>query len=138
MASQDDLNNKRVKIEGEYIGNDRNKSDIKVENRQQTSNPEILTNPIYTPGFLRTQIGKLMRIEFLIGTNNMVDRIGFLEDVGASYILLRSFEGDSMIYADIYAIKFITISATYSGMPSFQNYNGYPSFNTNQNMNNRY
>lgn len=79
-----------------------------------------------------------MRIEFLIGTNNMVDRIGFLEDVGTSYILLRSFEGDSMIYADIYAIKFITISATYSGMPSFQNYNAYPSFNTNQNMNNRY
>lgn len=35
MASQDDLNNKRVKIEGEYIGNDRNKSDIKVENRQK-------------------------------------------------------------------------------------------------------
>lgn len=74
--------------------------------------PEILTNPIYTPAFLREQIGKLMRVEFLIGTNNMVDRIGILQDVGASYILLRSFENDSLVYCDIYAIKFITISTT--------------------------
>ena len=64
-----------------------------------------------------------MRIEFLIGTNNMTDRIGFLEDVGASYILLRSFEGDSQIYADIYAIKFITISTTYMGITPYQNMN---------------
>lgn len=115
------------------------------ENRQVEINqnsPEILTNPIYTPAFLREQIGKLMQVEFLIGTNNMVDRIGFLEDVGASYILLRSFEGDSLIYADIYAIKFITISATYTGVPSFQNYNNMNmqsmNMGMNQNMNKYY
>lgn len=80
---------------------------------QMNSNtPEILTNPIYTPAFLREQIGKLMRVEFLIGTTNLVDRIGILEDVGASYILLRSFENDSLVYCDIYSIKFITISTT--------------------------
>ena len=103
--------------------------------------PEILTNPIYTPAFLRQQIGKLMRIEFLVGTNNLTDRIGFLEDVGASYILLRSFEGDSQIYADIYAIKFITISTTYMGMTPYQNVNnmnnmGMQNWNTNMNMQN--
>lgn len=76
------------------------------------NSPEILTNSIYTPAFLREQIGKLMRIEFLIGTNMLVDRIGILEDVGASYILLRSFENDSLVYCDIYSIKFITISTT--------------------------
>lgn len=80
--------------------------------QQQNNTPEILTNPIYTPAFLREQIGKLMRVEFLIGTNNLVDRIGILEDVGASYILLRSFENDSLVYCDIYSIKFITISTT--------------------------
>ncbi len=92
------------------------------ENRQNEINqnsPEILTNPIYTPGFLRQQIGKLMRVEFLIGTNNLVDRIGILQDVGASYILLRSFESDSLIYCDIYSIKFITISATYNSNNRF-------------------
>ena len=91
----------------------------KKENRNVTINqdsPEILTNSIYTPAFLRTQIGKLMRVEFLIGTNNMVDRIGILQDVGASYILLRSLESDSITYCDIYSIKFITISQNQSNM----------------------
>lgn len=103
----------------------------KRENKRETrqveinqNSPEVLTNPIYTPGFLRQQIGKLMRVEFLIGTNNLVDRIGILQDVGASYILLRSFENDSLVYCDIYAIKFITISTT--GMYGGTNQNRYP------------
>ncbi len=102
----------------------------KRENRQVEVNqnsPEILTNPIYTPAFLREQIGKLMRVEFLIGTNNLVDRIGILEDVGASYILLRSFENDSLVYCDIYSIKFITISTTgiYGSMANSNRYHYY-------------
>ena len=44
------------------------------------------------------------------GTNNLVDRIGILQDVGASYILLRALESNTTIYADIYSIKFVTIS----------------------------
>ena len=85
------------------------------ENREvniSQNSPEILTNHIYTPAFLKEQIGKLMRVEFLIGTNTLTDRIGILEDVGASYILLRSFENDSLVYCDIYSIKFITISTS--------------------------
>ena len=93
----------------------------KTEDRNVQINqnsPEILTNNIYTPAFMREQIGKLMRVEFLIGTNNLTDRIGILEDVGASYILLRSIESDNIIYCDIYAIKFVTIAASsmYGGM----------------------
>lgn len=114
--------------------------EIKRENRNveiDSNSPEILTNPIYTPAFLRQQIGKLMRVEFLIGTNNLVDRIGILQDVGASYILLRSFENDSLVYADIYAIKFITISTTSSTYnmlnPNISNYNA-----QNYNMQNGY
>lgn len=108
-------------------------SDLKQDKRENRNinidqnSPEILTNPIYTPAFLREQIGKLMRVEFLIGTNNMTDRIGILEDVGASYILLRSFENDSLVYCDIYAIKFITISTT-----------GFYGVMNNPMMNNRY
>ena len=102
-----------------------------IENRQidasqQGGWPETLRNPIYTPAFLREQIGKVMRVEFLIGTNNLVDRIGVLEDVGASYILLRSFENDSLVYCDIYSIKFITISTTgiYTNYLQMYNRNG--------------
>lgn len=82
---------------------------------QSVNTPEVLTNPIYTPGFLKTQIGKLMRVEFLIGTNVLTDRIGRLKDVGASYIILSSIENDSLIFCDIYSIKFITISANPMG-----------------------
>ena len=91
------------------------------------NSPEILTNNIYTPAFLREQIGKLLRVEFLIGTNNLTDRIGILEDVGASYILLRSIESNNLVYCDIYAIKFVTISSS----------NHYERMNMSM-MNNRY
>lgn len=109
----------------------------KGEDRNVTidkNTPEILTNPIYTPAFFRQQIGKLVRVEFLIGTNNLTDRTGILEDVGASYILLRSIESDNLVYCDIYSIKFVTIAASnpfsmmnnpminnryYSGIPNF-------------------
>lgn len=141
MMNSEELNNKRVT---NNIQDTKKTEETRNETRLNQINnnsPEILTNSIYTPAFLRTQIGKLMRIEFLIGTNNMVDRVGFLEDVGASYILLRSFEGDSQIYADIYAIKFITISASYAGMSNFQNLNNFNNNglqNINSSMNNMY
>ena len=95
------------------MANNSEEKQEKTENRQVQINqnsPEIMTNLIYTPAFLREQIGRLMRVEFLIGTNNLVDRIGILEDVGASYILLRSFENDSLVYCDIYSIECITTS----------------------------
>jgi len=125
-----------------------NKREIKEtkeirENRQTGTNvqnmPELLTNTIYTPAFLREQIGKLMRVEFLIGTNNLTDRIGILEDVGASYIILRSVESDNLVYADIYSIKFITIASNpYMNMSYNQTYN--PNYNQiyNQGYNQRY
>ena len=96
------------------MANVEEKQDKREERNVQINpnSPEILTNNIYTPAFLREQIGKLMRVEFLIGTNNLTDRIGILEDVGASYILLRSVESNNLIYCDIYSIKFITISYT--------------------------
>ena len=140
MINSEELNNRKSL---NNVQEDNQSQESKKESRLNQINensPEILTNSIYTPAFLRQHIGKLMRIEFLVGTNNLTDRIGFLEDVGASYILLRSFEGDSLIYADIYAIKFITISATYAGTVPFQNMNsmGMQNWNTsmNSNMNN--
>lgn len=74
------------------------------------TSPEIMTNNIYTPAFLRENIGKLVRIEFLIGTDDLIDRIGILEDVGASYVLLRSVVSGNLLYCDIYSIKFVVIA----------------------------
>ena len=72
--------------------------------------PETLRSTNFTPGFLREHIGKLVRVEFLIGTNNLTDRTGILVEVGASYIVLRSLQDANLLYCDIYSIKFVTIS----------------------------
>ncbi|MDD3303355.1 MAG: hypothetical protein PHP54_00345 [Clostridia bacterium] len=80
------------------------------ETNNQQNMPETLKNPIYTPAFLRKHIGDLVKVEFLIGTSLMEDRIGVLLEVGASYILLRSIQDNNLLYCDIYSIKFVTLS----------------------------
>ena len=84
----------------------------RIINTNNSNSPEIMTNNIYTPAFLRENIGKLVRVEFLIGTDDLIDRVGILEEVGASYILLRSIESSNLLYCDIYSIKFVVIAET--------------------------
>lgn len=74
-----------------------------------TQMPTTVESTLFTPGFLRTQIGRRVRVEFLIGTNNLTDRTGTLVAVGASYILIRPLESDDLMMCDIYSIKFVTI-----------------------------
>jgi hypothetical protein len=72
--------------------------------------PPSVQSTLFTPGFLTTQIGRLMRVEFLIGTNGpLIDRVGTLIAVGASYILLRPTGSDDVLLCDIYSIRFVTI-----------------------------
>ena len=61
----------------------------------------------YTQGYLRTQIGARVKVEFLIGTNMLIDREGTLVDVGISYIIIREVETDDLLLCDIYSIKFV-------------------------------
>lgn len=63
----------------------------------------------YTQGYLKTQIGKRVRVTFLIGTNTIQDRDGILEKVGISYIILRETETNNKVLCDIYSIKFVNI-----------------------------
>jgi len=63
----------------------------------------------YTQGYLRTQIGRYVKIDFLIGTNMLIDREGTLIDVGISYVIIREPETDDLVLCDIYAIKFVKI-----------------------------
>ena len=72
--------------------------------------PQTVSDIYFTPGFLRTQIGNKIRVDFLIGSNApLVDRTGILEYVGASYILLAQDNSDDLVMCDLYAIKFVTI-----------------------------
>ena len=63
----------------------------------------------YTQGYLRTQIGKRVRITYLLGTGTLQDRTGILERVGISYILIRNEETNTKELSDIYSIKFVVI-----------------------------
>ncbi|HZK27929.1 MAG TPA: hypothetical protein VFD00_10395 [Thermoclostridium sp.] len=61
----------------------------------------------FTQGFLQTQIGRHVKVEFLIGTNMFVDREGDLVRVGTDYIIIQETETDDYLLCDIYSIKFI-------------------------------
>lgn len=63
----------------------------------------------YTQGYLKTQIGKRMRVTFLLGTNLIQDREGTLQEVGISYIILKEIDTNILTLCDIYAIKFVAI-----------------------------
>lgn len=72
--------------------------------------PLTTQNVLFTQGFLSTQIGRIIRVEFLIGTNGpLIDRVGTLIGVGTSYILLRPTGTDDVLLCDMYSIKFVTI-----------------------------
>lgn len=72
--------------------------------------PSTVQSPYYTAGFLRNFLGRSMRVEFLIGTSGaLVDRVGVLVEVGASYIVLRPLLSDDLVMCDLYSIKFVTI-----------------------------
>ena len=133
MENEKRIESKEEKITLSGSDNVNKREDRNVDINQNS--PEILTNNIYTPAFLRENIGKLMRVEFLIGTNNLVDRTGILVDVGASYILLRALESDVITYADIYSIKFITISnLPYNMLLNYNNGNNINNFPNNSNL----
>lgn len=70
--------------------------------------PITTQGTMYTAGYLKTQIGKRVRVEFLIGTGTTTDRIGTLLGVGASYILIQPEETDDVMLCDMYSIKFVT------------------------------
>lgn len=70
--------------------------------------PETLTNTAYIPAYLRHQIGRWMRIEFLVG-NIIEEKVGQLLDVGASFLILKMLEPSTTMLCDMYSIKFITI-----------------------------
>lgn len=61
----------------------------------------------YTQGYLKSQIGARVKIEFLIGTNMLIDREGTLTEVGISYVIIREVETDDLLLCDIYSIKFV-------------------------------
>lgn len=59
----------------------------------------------YVNGFYRTQIGRYVRVDQLLGSNNMTQQEGFLIGVGYNYILLQEGYTGNILIVDIYSIK---------------------------------
>lgn len=70
--------------------------------------PESMTNSDFLPAYLMQYIGKWIRADFLVG-NSIEQRVGILEDVGASYIILNAIEPETLVVCDLFSIKFVTI-----------------------------
>lgn len=71
--------------------------------------PPVTMDRGYLQGYLRTVIGRYVRIDFIVGTNMFVDREGTLVDVGIDYVTLREAETDDIIICDLYSIKFVKV-----------------------------
>ena len=63
----------------------------------------------YLNGFMRSQIGRLMTVEFLVGSNSVVERTGILVAVGYNYIVLNDPDSQSYLACDFYNIKFVKV-----------------------------
>lgn len=93
-----------------------------MENETNEIIPEPIASTLYIAGYLKTQIGKLVKVEFLIG-GSTTDRIGILVNVGVSYIILRPIDISGLLLCDLYSIKFVTIVER-PNLPMFGGYTG--------------
>lgn len=59
----------------------------------------------YANGFYRTQIGRYVRVDQLLGSNNMATQEGFLIGVGYNYLILQEGYTGNILVVDIYTIK---------------------------------
>ncbi len=78
------------------------------QNSEITPTTPIINNPLYNQDWLKTQIGKFISIDFLIG-NMYIDRQGILQEVGISYIVIKESGTNDILMCDIYSIKFVTV-----------------------------
>lgn len=59
----------------------------------------------YMNGIFRTQIGRYVRVQQLVGSNTTEDHEGFLIGVGINYIILQDYSDGNIRIMDIYGIK---------------------------------
>lgn len=81
--------------------------DIDIIEEEPTNFNNVYTNPLYTQAYLSQNVGRYVKVDFLIGTNMFVDREGVLKEVGISYIILQEPETDDLLLCDLYSIKFV-------------------------------
>jgi len=71
--------------------------------------PPPATDPGFIPYYLSSNIGKSVRAEFIVGSNQYVDKTGILTEVGINYFVLSDPSTRTDTMCDLYSVKFVTI-----------------------------
>lgn len=123
LNSNDELNQFRIEtykdpgLEPGFNRMDASESLIGLGVNPSTSQTQAtVNNQGYIQAYLQGQVGKFVRIEFLIGTNITTDRSGVLSEVGINYIVLTDASG-AKVMCDLYAIKFVTTASPSGTFP---------------------
>ena len=61
----------------------------------------------YLNGFIRTQIGRRVTIDFLLGSDTLTSKTGYLLAVAQNYLLLNELDTNDVTACDLYTMKFI-------------------------------
>ena len=69
-----------------------------------------VTEVNYIPGYLASVIGQNVKAEFVVGSNQYVEKTGMLIDVGVNYFVLLDTNTRTTIMCDLYAVKFVTVA----------------------------
>ena len=100
---------KDLKYYEDYLKKSDNGTESRVTvERASKCNDIRLNDTAYMPAFLNTMVGKLVRVESLIG-GCLESRIGILLNVGADYIVLKLYRGCSTMICEASSIKYITV-----------------------------
>lgn len=71
--------------------------------------PPPSTDAGFIPYYLASNIGKNVRAEFIIGSNQYADKTGVLKEVGVNYFVLHDVNSRTDIMCDLYSVKFVTV-----------------------------
>lgn len=97
---------------------------VNIDETSNTPNFTVPSNPMTPPeytqtldydsvqymnGFLRTQIGRFVRLEQLVGSNTIEDREGFLVGASNNYVVLQEIGTGNIMTFDLFSIKFVYI-----------------------------
>ena len=70
-------------------------------------------------GFLRTQIGRYMRVQQLVTSDRTEDRLGFLVGVGSNFIILQDITTGNILVIDIFSIRLTYVYYSPAVVPEF-------------------
>lgn len=70
-------------------------------------------------GFLRTQIGRYVRIQQLVTSDRTEDRLGFLVGVGSNFVILQDITTGNIMVIDIFSIRLTYVYYSSAVVPEF-------------------